>query len=72
MEGSVGVTAMETSVAAVTVRVVEPETAPEVAEIREVPMTRVEAKPPAAMVAVVGVPEVQVAVLVRFCVLPSE
>ena len=65
-EGSAGVTAIETSAGAVTVRVVEPETVPEVAVIREVPITSVEAKPAGEMVAVARVPEDQVAVEVKF------
>ncbi len=70
-EGSAGVTAMETSAGAVTVRVVEPETEPEVAEINEVPSLSVEAIPVALMVAVAVVAEAQVTEFVKFCVLPS-
>ncbi len=65
-EGSAGVTAIETSVGAVTVRVVEPATVPEVAVMREVPLTSVEAIPVELMMAVTVVPEAQVTELVRF------
>ena len=63
---------METSAGAVTVSVVEPVIAPEVAEISDVPTFSVEARPAELMVAVAGVPEVQVTLLVRSCLLPSE
>jgi hypothetical protein len=63
---------METSVAAVTVRVVEPVTPPEAAEIADVPVVKVEARPAALIVAVAMVLEAQVAVGVRIWVLPSE
>jgi hypothetical protein len=63
---------METSVAAVTVRVVEPVIVPEVAEIVEVPIFRAEARPVALIVAAAVVLEAQVALLDRFCVLASE
>ena len=63
---------MERRIGAVTVRVVEPTTVPEVAEIVVVPIAKLEAKPPAVIVAKAGVLEAHVAVLVRFCVLPSE
>jgi hypothetical protein len=69
--GVAGVTAMETSAAALTVSVVFPDTVPELAEIVVVPVARVVARPLAAMVAVVGVDDAQVAVAVRFCVEPS-
>ena len=65
-EESAGVTAIDTSVGAVTFRVVEPETVPEVAVMSEVPITSVETKPAEEMVAVAGVPEDQVAVEVKF------
>src|SRR5271157_6376148 len=70
-EGSAGVTAIEFSAAAVTVRVVEPETEPEVAEISEAPSLSVEAKPAEEIVAVARDPEDQVTLFVKFCVLPS-
>jgi hypothetical protein len=69
--GFAGVTAMETSVAGVTVSVVLPVKLPDVAEIVVVPTARVEARPLAAMVAVVVLDDAQVAVEVRFCVEPS-
>ena len=72
MDGSAGVTVMESSVAAVTVKVVEPVIAPEVAEISEVPTFNVEARPAELMVAVAEVFEAQITLPVRFCVLPSE
>jgi hypothetical protein len=71
-DGFTGVTAIETSVAAVTVSVVDPFTVPEVAEIVEVPAFKPEARPPALMVAVAVVDEAQVTLLVKFCVLLSE
>ena len=58
-----------------TVSVVEPETAPEVAVIVEVPCVRQVASPCVPlvllMVATAVLEELQVAVVVRFCVLPS-
>jgi hypothetical protein len=70
--GFTGVTAIETSVAAVTVSVVDPFTVPEEAEIVEVPAFKAEARPAELMVAVVVVDEAQVTLLVKFCVLPFE
>ena len=65
-------TAMETSVTAVTVRtavlLVMP---PEAAVILEVPVARAVAKPALVMVAVVNTEEFQVAELLRSCVEPS-
>jgi hypothetical protein len=58
--GVAGVTAMETSAAALTVSVVFPVTLPEVAVMVVVPVARVVARPLAAMVAVVGVDDAQV------------
>ncbi len=55
-------TAIETSVAAVTVRVVDPETLPDVAEIVEVPAFRAEARPAALIVPVAVFEEAQVTV----------
>jgi len=72
IEGSAGVTAIDTSVAAVTVKVVDPVMAPETACIWLVPTATAVAKPPAAIVATVVVTELQVAVLVKFCVELSE
>jgi hypothetical protein len=63
---------METSVAAVTVRVVEPVIPAEAAEIVDVPVVKVEARPTEVIVAAEVLLEAQVALLDRFCVLPSE
>jgi hypothetical protein len=75
IEGFEGATASDTSVAAVTVRVVLPETTPIVAEIDVVPMAALVARPrePAAllMVAVAVTVEAHVAVVVRLCVVAS-
>jgi len=62
---------METKAAAVTVSDVDPLTAPELAPIVLVPTLLAEASPPLEIVATAGDEEVQVIVLVRFCVLPS-
>ena len=72
IEGAAGVTAIETRAAAVTVRVVDPVTLPEVALIVVVPTPPALASPLAEMVATVPAEELQVTVAVRFCVLPSE
>jgi len=66
-----GLTAIETSVAAVTVSSLDPLTAPKVAEMFAVPCAALVAKPAELIVAVAGVPDDQGAVLVRFWVLPS-
>jgi hypothetical protein len=71
IEGFAGVTAMDCSVAAVTVRSVEPEIDDDVAVMVEVPTPAPEAKPTALIVAVVVVPDDQVTVDVKFCVVPS-
>ena len=71
IDGFTGVTAIDCRVAAVTVRVVEPLIAPDVALIVEVPTPAPVARPAALMVAVVLVPDDHVTVLVRFCVEPS-
>jgi hypothetical protein len=63
--------AIETSVAAVTVSSVEPLSEPEAAEMVAVPCATIVANPALLIVAVAGVSDDQVAVLVRFCVLPS-
>jgi hypothetical protein len=65
-----GVTAMETRTGAVTVRVEDPVTPLVAAAMIDVPLARLVAKPAALMVATAGAEEVQVAVLVRFCVVP--
>ena len=76
MLGLAGVTAMETSVVAVMVRVVEPEMLPDVARIVVDPAAADLARPlePAALliVATAVLEELQVADAVRFCVEPSE
>ena len=66
IEGFAGVTAIDTSVAAVTVRVVEPLMPPDVASILLVPAATAVANPPAEMVATVVVTELHVAPLVKF------
>ncbi len=76
MLGLVGLTATETSVAAVTVSVVEPEILPDVAVIVVVPAATEVASPfePAALliVAAAVLDELQVTAAVRFCVELSE
>jgi hypothetical protein len=76
MEGFCGVTAIDVSVAAVTVRSVEPDMLPDVAVIVVVPAATEVAKPsePDAllMVATPVLDELQLAVVVRFCVVLSE
>jgi hypothetical protein len=64
-----GVTAMDCSVAAVTVSTVDPTIEPEVALMVLVPAATPVAKPPTVMVA--AVPEAQVTEAVTFCVLLS-
>ncbi len=76
MLGLPGVTAMDTKVAAVTVRVVEPDTLPDVAVIVVVPAAIDVARPlePTALL-IVATPvleEPHVTAVVRFCVEPSE
>ena len=73
-EGFAGVIAIETSVpvgAAVTVKVVVPCTAPEVAVIVAVPAASALASPAVLMVAKFICWEPQVTLEVKFCVLPS-
>ncbi len=76
IEGASGVTAMELSVAAVTVSVVEPKMLPDVAVIVVVPAATEVASPyePAALliVAAAVLDELQVTAAVRFCVELSE
>lgn len=67
-----GVSAIDTSVAAVTVSIVVPLTAPEVAVMLAVPIPTLSASPLLLIVAVDSVSDDHVAVLVKFCVLPSE
>jgi len=75
IDGAVGVTAIDTSAAAVTVTVVDPLIVPEVAVIVAVPSPTLVASPvvcPAMLiVATVGVSELHCTVPVMFCVLPS-
>ena len=70
-EGFAGVTATETSVAAVTVSVVLPEMEPEVARIVVEPAPTAVTRPAVLIVATVPAEELHVAVLVRSCVVPS-
>src|SRR5260370_155568 len=70
-EGFAGVTAIDCNTGAVTVSVVEPLIVPEVALIVLDPVATVVANPALLIVATVVVPEVQVTVLVIFCVLLS-
>ena len=71
IDGFTGVTAMDTRVAALTVRLPDPLTVPDVAVMVVVPMPVPVARPPLAIVATPGDEELQVTVLVRFRVLPS-
>jgi hypothetical protein len=66
IEGFAGVTAIDTSVAAVTVRVVEPLMPPDVASILLVPAATAVANPPAVIVATLVVTELHVAPPVKF------
>ena len=66
MEGLAGVTLMDTSVAAVAVRVVEPEIAPETAVMVEDPMPTAEARPAEVIVAALVFVELHVTTAVRF------
>jgi hypothetical protein len=69
--GFAGVTAIDCSVAAVTVSTVEPTTDADVALMVLVPTPAPVAKPPVVMVAVPGVPDAHVAGGVKCCVLRS-
>ena len=76
MLGLAGVTAMDTSVAVVTVSVVDPDIPPDVAVTVVEPAAAEVANPlePAALL-IVAAPvfdELQVAAVVRSCVVPSE
>src|SRR5271163_1345066 len=71
IEGFAGVTAIDCSVAAVTVSKVEPLMDDDVAVIVEFPTPAPEASPTALIVAMAVVPELQVTVEVRFCDVPS-
>jgi hypothetical protein len=72
MVGFAGVTAIETSVGAVTVKVADPLIAPDTALMLLVPTPTAVAIPPEVIVATLVVSELQVTVLVMFCVEPSE
>jgi len=71
MDNVAGTTFTETAAAGVTVRLAVPVTVPEVALIVAVPIILATAAPATLMLAVAGADEIQVAVCVRFCVLPS-
>src|SRR5271165_6488107 len=71
-DGFAWVTAMDTSVAAVTVNVVLPETLPLVALIVVLPNFNAAARPPLLIVAVVVLDDAHVTLAVRFCVELSE
>jgi len=74
MEGFVGVTAIEVTVAPVTVKSAFPKTFPEAAVMVEVPAANPMARPGAPftlMLATAGLPEVHCTEPVMFCVLPS-
>jgi len=66
-----GLIAIETRLALVTVNVVDPVTGPEAALMVVDPGAMLEANPVLLIVAVAAVLEDHVAVLVKFCVLPS-
>jgi hypothetical protein len=70
MLGVAGLTAIDTSAGGPTVSVVEPLIAPKVAVIAVLPCARDVASPALLTPATAAVEEVQVAVVVRFCVLP--
>ncbi len=65
-----GVTEIEVSTGAVTVNVAEPPIAPTVAVIVATPCSRLVARPLLLTVAIEVTDEAQIAVLVRFCVVP--
>jgi hypothetical protein len=67
-----GVSATETNVAGVTVEITEPLMEADIAVIVLVPRDLLVASPPLEIVATAGADDVQVAELVRSCVLPSE
>ena len=71
IKGFAGVTVIETSTGAVTVRFVEPVIEPEVARIVVVPVATPVASPALVIVAVAVFVELQVTELVRFWVLLS-
>jgi hypothetical protein len=69
-DGAAGVTEIDVNTGAVTATLAEPVTEPEVAVIVVVPGATLVANPPLLTVAIVVADEVQVTVLVRFCVVP--
>jgi len=71
IEGFAGVTAIDCSVAGVTVRIVEPCNTPSVALMVLVPTPTALASPLVEMVAAAVVPDAQVTEVVRFCVVVS-
>src|SRR5215472_829891 len=70
-EGFAGVTLMDTTAGADTVRAAEPVTEPDDAVMLVLPTPSVVANPAALIVATAGLPDAQPTVPVRFCVLPS-
>jgi hypothetical protein len=71
IDGFAGVTDMDTTVAGVTVSVVLPLMLPELAWMVVEPVPAAVARPAVLTVATVTAEELHVAVLVRFCVVPS-
>ena len=71
IDGFAGVIAIETRAALVTVRVVDPLTAPELAAMTVAPVPVPVASPALEIVATACEEEFQVTVPVMFCVLPS-
>ncbi len=66
----VGVTEIEVNTAAVTVNVAEPLIVPDLAVMVALPCATLVASPPVLTVAIDVAEEVQVALVVRFCVVP--
>jgi len=71
MEELAGVTAIDNSTAGVTVKRVEPNTEPEAAWIAVAPGVQLALNPAPLIVATIVFEELQLAELVRSCVLPS-
>ena len=71
-EAAAGVTAIELNVAAVTVKIAEPDLVPKVAVIVAVPADTPVATPGDTTVATAMVPEVHVTVVLMSTVVPSE
>lgn len=71
MDGLAGVTAIDTIVAGVTVRLLEPLIAPDVALMLVFPTATAVTSPVVDTVAVADEEELQLAVFVRSCILPS-